>query len=201
MKHMTLAPDPQDNVLDLEEARHVAAHGVAHLHVGQRFGSLGAHAAGWWEVIDPIGGADQIINARIALAGPCMDLAVDLIEEDAYDAGVGPWLESWRDDVVNKSHGYRHDMVSAAGGVTEVASWSLAFCRVNFDLIDEMAMMLVQTKIPVDYASLAARFGGRTADVDDEALQAAELDFAGLTCALERVDEAVAEFLAAEGTK
>ena len=198
---MTLPTNPQDNILDLEEARHVAAHGVAHLHVGQHFGSLGAHAAGWWEVIDPHQGTDLITNARVALAGPCMDLAVDLIEEDVDSAGVGPWLESWRDDVVQKSHGYRHDMVAARGGVSAAASWSLAFCRVNFDLIDEMAMMLLQTEVPIEYSTLAARFGGRTADVDDVSLQDAELDFAGQTYALERIDEAVAELLKTEGAR
>jgi hypothetical protein len=197
---MTSAPDPHDDPRDLDEARHVAAHAVAHLHFGQRFGSLGAHAAGWWEVIDPIWGPDPVTIARVSLAGACMDLAVDLIE-DGDSPGVGPWLESWRDDVAHHSHGYRHDMVAARGGVADAASWSLAFCRLNFDLIDELAMMLVRAEAPVDYAALAARFRGRTVDVDADALQAAEFDFAGQTLALERVDDAVAAYLATDGTK
>ena len=197
---MTIAPDLHEDSLDLGEARHVAAHAVAHLHFGQRFGSLGAHAAGWWEVIDPIWGPDPVTKARVSLAGACMDMAVDLIE-DGDSPGTGPWIESWRDDVAHHTHGYRHDMVAARGGVADAASWSLAFCRLNFDLIDELAMMLVRAEAPIDYNALAARFHGRTVDVDPDALEAAEFDFAGQTLALECVDEAVADYLAADGTK
>jgi hypothetical protein len=192
---MTFAPDRHDDPLDLDEARHVAAHAVAHLHFGQRFSSLGAHAAGRWEVIDPIWGTDRATNARVALAGPCMDVTVELIEEDGDSLGIGPWLETWRVDVA-RIHGYGYDMISASGGVADAASWSLAFCRVNFDVIDELAMMVLGGGARVDYDTLAAMFTGRTVDVDPAALQEADFDFAGQSVALERVDEAVADRLA-----
>ena len=109
---MTSLREPHKDT-EFEVARHVAAHAIAHLHMGQSFRSVGAHAAGWWEVIEPIWGTDQGTNARVALAGPCLDLAVALVEEDGDFALVGSWLETWRDDVASRPQGYRHDMVDA----------------------------------------------------------------------------------------
>lgn len=192
---MPSACDPQDHPIDFEAARHVAAHAIAHLHMGQSFHSVGAHTAGWWEVIDPIWATDPRANARAALAGPCMDLAVDLVEENGDSALVGSWLESWRDDVASSPQGYRYDMVNATGGVADAAGWALAFCRVNLELIDELAVTITAEHAAVDYATIVARFHGRTADVDQRTLDAAELDFLGHSRGLDRIDEAVADYL------
>jgi len=185
---MTSLREPHKDT-EFEVARHVAAHAIAHLHMGQSFRSVGAHAAGWWEVIEPIWGTDQGTNARVALAGPCLDLAVAL---------VGSWLETWRDDVASRPQGYRHDMVDAAGSITDAVAWALAFCRANLELIDELAWALTKMHAPVDYALISARFSGRSADVDPATLNVAERDLVGHGRALARIDEAVADYLDAE---
>jgi hypothetical protein len=187
--------DAHDHPIDFEAARHVAAHAIAHLHMGQSFHSVGAHTAGWWEVIDPIWATDPRANARVALVGPCRDLAVDLVEENGDSTLVGSWLETWRDDVASNPQGYRHDMVAASGAVADAASWALAFCRVNLEMIDELATTLTKEQAPVDYAAIVARFHGRTHDIDPEALSAANHDFVGQTRPLDRIDEAVADYL------
>lgn len=187
--------DVQDGLRDLDAARHGAAHIIAALHLGQRFGSMGPNSVGWYEIVPPIRTPDLQTDARIALAGPCMDLAVELIEFEGDAPVVLGSLESWRDDLVNHESGYRYDMIAARGGAADAAAWSLAFCRVNFDLIDEAAMMLVHATTNVDYRDFAARLHGRTKDVDSGALDVAWSDFAGGSGQLDRMDEAVLERL------
>ncbi|TFC16833.1 hypothetical protein E3O19_06810 [Cryobacterium algoritolerans] len=141
-------------------------------------------------------GADPKAPGRISLAGPCLELLIELIEGEG-DPGetMVQMLESWRDDAAPGDGGYLGDMVAANGFVAEVAAWSLAFCTVNSDLIDEAAAMIIHAGSPVEFAAFAARFSGRIADVDPEALDAAERLFAGSLLALERIDEAVADYL------
>ena len=194
-------PEATGGELDLSAARHGAAHAIAHLHFGVTFGSVGLSPSGWCEVIDPGWAANAQTNARIALAGPCMDLAVDLIEDEGDEPIVVPWLESWRDDVVNQGDGYRDDMVAARGGVANEAAWALAFCRTNFDLIDEAAMLLVAAATNVEYLTFAAQLDGRTLAVGPDELEAAYDDFAGGLLALDVIDEAVIEHLASELVK
>lgn len=186
-----------DGTLDLSTARHGAAHVVAHLYLGLRFGSAGLNAAGWCETVDPEWGADAGVNARIALAGPCMDLAVDLIEDaDEAECPIAlSWLETWRDDVVNGEAGYRDDMLATGGRVAHEALWALAFCRVNFDLIDEAASMLMEADTRVEFPIFAARLQGRINGVDTAALEIADTDFAGGWQSLEAIDDAVREYL------
>ncbi|ASD21713.1 hypothetical protein B7495_06070 [Cryobacterium sp. LW097] len=127
-----------------------------------------------------------------------MDLAVDLIEDEGGEPIVLPWLESWRDDVVNQADGYRADMLAARGGVANEAAWALAFCRVNFGLIDEAAILLVAAATNVEYVTFAAQINGRTLAVGPGELEAAYDEFAGGLLSLDVIDEAVIEHLANE---
>jgi hypothetical protein len=190
-----------DGTLDLSTARHGAAHVVAHVHLGVTFGSVGLNAAGWCEISAPEWGVDVVANARIALAGPCMDLAVDLIEDaDEVEYPIAlSWFESWRDDVVSGDGGYRDDMLAADGCVANEAAWALAFCRANLDLIDEAASMLMKAHTNVDFPILAARLHGRTKGVDTAALELADADLIGGWQSLEAVDDAVREYLSRRG--
>ena len=194
-------PDAPGGALDLSAARHGAAHAIAHLHFGVAFGSVGLSPSGWCEVIDPVWTANDRTSARIALAGPCMDLAVELIEDEGDEPIVLPWLESWRDDVVNHEDGYRDDIVAARGGVANEAAWALAFCRANFDLIDEAAMMMVTAATNVEYLEFATQLNGRTLTVGRDELEAAYDEFAGGLLSLDVIDEAVIEHLSSELVK
>lgn len=49
---------------------------------------------------------------------------------------------------------------------------------VNFDLMDEAARMLVHAATHLDYRDFAARLRGRTRDIDPDALDIAQSDFA-----------------------
>ena len=187
---------------DLGLARHEAAHVLACLAVGGSLVSARSSADGLCMLVGLDAGADPTAPGRISLASPCMEMVIELIEGEG-DPGetMAQMLESWRDDVARGDGAYLDDMVTANGYVAEVAAWSLAFCTVNSDLIDEAALMIIHAGTPVEFATFAAQFNGRIADVDPEALDATERLFVGSLRALERIDEAVADYLAAEGAK
>jgi hypothetical protein len=189
-------PAHAEGVMDLSAARHVAAHVVAHLHFGLRFESAGLTESGSCEIVGPDWGTDLAVVARIALAGPCMDLVVDLIEDQGEYSPTPGWLETWRDDVVNAEGFYHDDMIAARGGAANETAVTVAFCRVNFDLIDEAAIILLQSGAPVGHAAFESRLQGRTIDVNPVAVDAAEFDLMSGWIALENIDAAVIEYLA-----
>lgn len=182
--------------LDVREARHGAAHALAHIYFGQRFISVGPNAEGICEIVKPVWGVDPATNARIALAGPCTDLAVDLVEDgDDRDATILNSLTTWREDVFSTEHVYFDDLMTAGGWMIDAAPWSLAFINVNQELIDEGAKMLIDSGRQVSYASFSAQFQGRAADVDTGSVEDAHLIFAGSLQSLELVEEAVAQIV------
>jgi hypothetical protein len=187
---------------DLGLARHEAAHVLACLAVGGSLVSARSSADGLCTLVGLDAGTDPTAPGRISLAGPCVEIVIEMIEgeEDPGETMV-QMVESWRDDAAHGDGAYLDDMVAANGYVAEVAAWALAFCTVNSDLIDEAALMIIHAGTPVESATFAARFNGRIADVDPEALDAAECLFVGSLWALDRIDEAVADYLAAEGAK
>lgn len=188
-------PDPDDARLDFSGARHAAAHIMAHVHFGLRCILRGTNPEGSCEGFPPGTAPDTI--ARIELVGPCVDLAVALIEDDEDPMlTMLQSLETWRHDV-GAGGGFQAEMVAANGGVSQAAAWSLAFCRANSELIDEAAALLIKGGGD-DSDAFDVRFRGRTAEPDQDELDAAELSFAGGWRSLELVDEAVAEYRSGE---
>ena len=187
---------------DLGLARHEAAHVLACLAVGGSLASARSSADGLCTLVGLDAGADPTAPGRISLAGPCLEIVIEIIEGDG-DPGetIVQMLESWRDDAARGDGAYLDDMVAANGFVAEVAAWSLAFCTVNSDLIDEAAAMIIHAGVPVEFATFAARFNGRIADVDPDALDDAGRLFVGSLWALERIDEAVAEYLSDQAVR
>ncbi|WP_104194512.1 hypothetical protein [Cryobacterium sp. M25] len=187
---------------DLGLARHEAAHVLACLAVGGSLVSARSSADGLCTLVGLDAGADPTAPGRISMAGPCLEIVIETIEGEG-DAGetMVQMLESWRDDAAHGDGAYLDDMVAANGFVAEVAAWALAFCTVNSDLIDEAALMIIHAGGPVEFATFAARFNGRIADVEPEALDAAECLLVGSLWALERIDEAVAEYLSDQAVR
>ena len=187
---------------DLGLARHEAAHVLACLAVGGSLVSARSSADGLCTLVGLDAGAHLTAPGRVSLAGPCLEIVIEMIEGEG-DPGetMVQMLESWLDDAAHGDGAYLDDMVAANGYVAEVAAWSLAFCTVNSDLIDEAAAMIIHAGAPVEFATFAVRFNGRISDVDPGALDAAERFFVGSLWALERIDEAVAHNLSAEWTK
>lgn len=187
-------PDPQGVRLDLRTARHVAVHILAHVNFAQPCIATDTGPEGCCGGFPP-GTLPETI-ARIALSGPCLELLIDLIEDDEDPIlTMLQWLDTWRRDVVNGG-GFRGEMATANGWVSRTAAWSLAFCEANSEVIDEAAALLMNGGEDSD--SLCVRFRGRTIEPDQDDLDAAELSFAGGEHALELVDEAVAEYCAGE---
>ena len=187
-------PDPHDVRLNLRSARHIAGHHLGHVHFAQPRIAWDTNSEGSCGGFPP--GTPPETIARIALCGPCLELLIDLIEDDEDPRlTMLNWLETWRQDV-KEGGGFRKEMVAANGRVSEVAAWSLAFCEANSELIDEAAAMLINGGGDSD--AFVVRFRGRTMEPDQDALDAAEFSFAGGSHALELVDEAVAEYRAGE---
>ncbi|TFD74616.1 hypothetical protein E3T54_13660 [Cryobacterium sp. Sr8] len=104
------------------------------------------------------------MTARVSMAGACLDMEIDLLEDDG-DPKVTEvhWLETWRDDVERGDGGYRDDIVATDGLIAQAAPWALAFVRAIAELIDVVAELLIDAGATgVNFEVLAAGFGGRT---------------------------------------
>lgn len=190
--------DAHDDRLDLSSARHGAAHAVAALHLGATFGSVVPTADGGCELVGPIWSDDRLVTARVSMAGACLDMEIDLLEDDG-DPNVTEihWLETWRDDVERGEGGYRDDIVATNGLIAQAAPWALAFVRANAELIDEVAAIMIDAGAAgVDFDVLAARFGGLATEPNQDELDTADLTFTGAARSFDLIDDAVASYLA-----
>ena len=180
-------------------AQHGAAHALAHLHFSQRFVSVGGGPEGSCEIEHPVWGPDAQINARIAMVGPCVELAIDLAEDpsDAL-ATVRNTLTTWLEDVTSSAHGYWDDLMKADQWISDASPWALAFAYANHALIDEAAVALIKAGGRLTFEAFAPQFEGRTADVDAISWEAADHTFVGHSGPLELVEEAVAKIIAGE---
>ena len=72
---------------------------LAHLYFGQHFERVVTDDEGLCSVAGPVDGSVPEVNARIAIAGPCADLAFDIIEPPfPDDETVMRVVENWQFD-------------------------------------------------------------------------------------------------------
>ena len=179
----------------VREARRGMAEVLAHLYFGQHFERVVTDEEGLCSVAGPVNGSVPEVNARIAIAGPCADLAFDIIEPPfPDDETVMRVVENWQVDARDAEPGEMNSILRTRGLVQTVAPWSLAFVRENLDLVEAAAAFFLARNGTLGYQECADQFLGSAIAPSAETLQ-----LSGMTlgfAALRDVDEAVQEHLA-----
>lgn len=191
MNHSATVIEMTDNRLDFNAAQSRAGQALASLHLGRRFSYFTVNSDGELVISGQDWATPSMITACIALASPCVDLKVALIEDEEIETVVA-MMVTWRADVID-GEGYAHQLIRGLGWLAEAAVWALAFVEANCVLIDEAAALLVRNGGQVTFEDFALLFDGRTADADGDMIEAAEIEFIGSRHALDLVDEAVTE--------
>ena len=148
-----------------------AATAIACIHEGVRFEELAFEGTIDCRVRSVAAVEDPVSRARIALAGPAVDLLVATIEvvDLAEDANTicGEMLVSWQEDAADSHSLYHRDLLAAAGLVTEVVGWVIAFVIANAVLLDQLAADVCTFSGKVDYKPIFSYCLGNIAEPDE----------------------------------
>lgn len=170
-------PDTTTTILDelepieFSEACHGVAHALAALHFGQTFEAVVRAPTGLYEVSALEKGLDDEIGARIAIAGPCADLAIALLESDeGPEFALNDELDQWLSDA-RYGHGMiTTDLATAKPHMTGATTWGHAFAEANLDLIRDAAEVLLALGGVMTYSDFRDRWIASVESVSDEAL-------------------------------
>ncbi|MDJ0338705.1 hypothetical protein [Cryobacterium sp. PH31-O1] len=196
--------------LSTVEAQHGVAHALASIYLGNSFESIERDSGGWCEVRSSSTNGDPETTARIALAGPCADLAKELRDgedvdpdqrgreiygdetyEDYQVTMMLRAVDNWMYDALDAEEDEANDVVRTDGWVERVAPWTYAFVAVNYDLVVEGSRMLMEADDVLAYEPFVDRFKDRIVTVTPADL----VDPARLLkwAPLDSVDKAIAE--------
>ena len=175
--------------MNFNEAQYCAGQVLVSLHFGRRFTKIILGQDGALILSEQDWGKPSKETARIALAGPGVDLKIAIVEDEDIDT-VPSMMVTWIADV-RENRGYANKLIHAVGFLAEAAIWCLAFVEANCVLVDEVAAMLVRNGGRSSYQELAPLFSGRTTDVTDAMIEAAGMEFIGSLNALDLVEEAI----------
>jgi len=137
---------------------------------------------------------DLETKARVAMAGPCTDVAVDLIEAPNPVITLANILFTWRDDLLGAGGGQFDDLIETGTFISEAAHWALAFVNENQPLLEVLAAAIVQSyPHHLDYAHCRLIASDNIVGVSRDALEAADMTFAGNAQPFENIAEAVGQ--------
>ncbi|WP_161886736.1 hypothetical protein [Marisediminicola antarctica] len=147
-------------------------HGFAILHHGLTFEAIQVGANGFYDIRPAQSDVEPDVIARIAMAGPCVDLAVQMLEsgDTTSDAVLSEHMARWTSDVTYNHDGYVTDLYDARGYLREAAAWALAFSESNLDLIRKAAENLIDNGGVMSYDEFQIRFADAIEAVDQTIL-------------------------------
>ena len=180
------------------EAVHGAAHALAFLHFRIPFGSVGVDDEGHCKVFSPSRIMDEEIKAKVAMVGPCVNLAIDLIEASNKIQTLANILFGWRDDVLGEGRGHFDDLIDTGSFIPDVTPWALAFVNENQALLELLATKLVKTSGVLAYSDCQIIGLRNVVGVSSAALEEADLTLAGNLHPLEQVADAIGQIERAE---
>lgn len=154
------------------EACHAVSHGLAILHHGLTFEAVQVGANGFYDIRPASSDVEPDVIARIAMAGPCVDLAIQMLESDdtTVEAVLTEHMARWTSDVTYNHDGYVTDLYDARGHLREAAAWALAFSESNLDLIRRAAEALINSGGVMSFDEFQNQFVEAIEGVDQSSL-------------------------------
>jgi hypothetical protein len=162
------------------------------------FESITKRSDGLCEILRPEWSEDEAVNARIALAGPCVGMYEQLLDvDDEFPETriVQGLLVTRADGFNNPNHGYSSDLAFTGGRVSSEAESAYAWVATNIEVIESIGDEVYKSGGDLPYARVARIARGKTSSPTEDSLARAAGQFMGHSRGLRKVDESILSHL------